>query len=88
MVKEDNQKSIAYSLVSLLKKIVFGFIILIISIIGCFLYYINQYDSGSYQSVDATGVYNLVDSDGNVIATDLTAKDIQKMMEIINNGKN
>ena len=82
------QPSVAYSLISLLKKVIVGFIILIAFIICGFLYYINQTDYSDDTTIDATGVYNLLDSEGNVIATDLTAEDIKKIVEMLNNGTN
>lgn len=82
------EPSIAYSLITLLKRVIFGFIILIILIVGGLMYYISTQDYSSDTSVDATGVYNLVDSEGNVIATDLTAEDIERIVELLNSGEN
>ena len=82
------EPSIAYSLITLLKRVIFGFIILIILIVGGFMYYISTQDYSIDTSVDATGVYNLVDSEGNVIATDLTAEDIKRIVELLNSGEN
>lgn len=45
-----------------------------------------QYDYES--SVDASGVYVITDSDGNVIASDLTSEDIIRIMGEISNGQN
>lgn len=83
MEKNSNQ-SIAYSLILLLKRVIFAFVILVIVIVGGFLVYIGNLNSGEYSSIDATGVYNLVDSEGNVIATDLTAEDIEAIVEMLN----
>lgn len=83
-MNDENEKSIAYSLISLLKKVIIGFIVLVIIIVLGFLFYINSMDIESVSNVDATGVYNLVDSEGNVIATDLTQEDIAKIMELLN----
>lgn len=83
MEKNSNQ-SIAYSLIVLLKRVIFAFVILVIVIVGGFLVYISNLNSGEYSSIDATGVYNLVDSEGNVIATDLTAEDIEAIVEMLN----
>ena len=68
----------------LLKRVIFAFVILVIVIVGGFLVYIGNLNSGEYSSIDATGVYNLVDSEGNVIATDLTAEDIEAIVEMLN----
>lgn len=83
MEKNSNQ-SIAYSLIVLLKRVIFAFVILVIIIVGGFLVYIGNLNSGEYSSIDTTGVYNLVDSEGNVIATDLTAEDIEAIVEMLN----
>lgn len=85
---KDNEQSLAYSLIVLMKKIIFGFIVLVIAIVGGFLFYINRLDSGVHSNIDATGVYNLVDSEGNVIATDLTQEDIERIVELLNSGEN
>lgn len=83
----DEKQSIAYSLITLLKRVIIGFIILVILIVAGFLFYIGQIKNNSYKNVDATGVYNLVDSEGNVIATDLTQDDVEKIVELLNDGE-
>ena len=83
----DEKQSRAYRLITLLKRVIIGFIILVILIVAGFLFYISQMKNSSYENVDATGVYNLVDSKGNVIATDLTKEDIEKSVELLNDGK-
>ena len=57
----------------------------IIAIVGGFLIYLYQYDFTS--TVEQTGVYTLMDSQGNVLSTDLTPDDIIKIEEILDNGK-
>ena len=59
--------------------------VLILSTICGFLIYLNQYDFTN--TIDATGVYALVDSEGNVIANDLMPEDITTIMEVLN-GEN
>lgn len=83
---KNEDKSMAYMLVSLLKRVIICFIVLIVVIVGGFLYYINKANNET-TTVDAVGVYNLVDSEGNVIATDLTAEDIEMIRDLVN-GKN
>lgn len=83
---KNEDKSMAYMLVSLLKRVIICFIVLIVFIVGGFLYYIRT-SNNKATNVDAVGVYNLVDSEGNVIATDLTAEDIEMIRDLIN-GKN
>ena len=43
--------------------------------------YLNQYDFGSTTTTNTTGVYTLVDSQGNVVATDLTADEIEEVIK-------
>ncbi len=54
--------------------------------IGGFIWYLNQYDFTS--TIEQTGVYTLVDSQGNVISSDITPDQINDILEIINNGNN
>lgn len=58
----------------------------VIAIVGGFLIYLYQYDFTA--TVEQTGVYTLMDSQGNVISSDLTPEDIIKIEEILENGKN
>lgn len=44
-----------------------------------------QYDYTS--TVEYSGVYNLTDSEGNVISSDLTADDVVRILQEIENGK-
>lgn len=83
----DKKQSIAYGLITLLKRVIIGFIILVILIVMGFLFYIGNTKNNNYENVDTVGVYNLVDSNGNVIATDLTQEDIRKIMELLRDGK-
>lgn len=54
--------------------------------IAGFIWYPNQYDFES--SIEQNGVYTLIDSEGNVISSDITPEQIEKIMEIVNDGKN
>lgn len=67
------------------KHTVYGFLIVIFAIVAGFLLYLNQYDfSGTSEySYEATGVYALVDAEGNVIAQDLTPAEIEVIMEVL-----
>lgn len=58
----------------------------VIAIVGGFLIYLYQYDFTA--TVEQTGVYTPMDSQGNVISSDLTPEDIIKIEEILENGKN
>lgn len=46
-----------------------------------------QYDFISSYEYQTNGIYSLIDSENNVIGTDLTAADIKAIMEVINNGE-
>lgn len=75
-------KSDLWGIISLLKKVILGSFITIILIIAGFIIYLVWGNHSA--SIDTTGVYNLVDSEGNVIATDLTPEDINNIMEFLN----
>lgn len=62
-----------------IKFIITLFLIVILSIVGVFIWYLNQYDFTSEQT--GSGVYALVDSDGNVVAQDITPEEYKKIME-------
>lgn len=49
-----------------------------------FIWYLNQYDYSS--TIEQTGVYTFMDSEGNVISTDIDPEQMVEIMEIINNG--
>ena len=56
--------------------------------IGMFIWYLNQYDfSGTTTTTNsAEGVYAIIDSEGNVIASDLDEATLNTLMEDIANG--
>lgn len=80
MKQSMSNTSDLFGLVKTLKHIIFAFIILVIVIVMAFLYYISNACKDNYQDIDADGVYNLVDANGNVISTDLTSEDIAKII--------
>lgn len=53
--------------------------------IAGFLWYLNQYDFTSEQTV--SGVYALVDSEGNVVASDFSAEEVESIMGVLSNGE-
>lgn len=57
----------------------------VISTVAGFLWYLNQYDFTSEQTV--SGVYALVDSEGNVVASDFSSEELTQIMEVIANGE-
>lgn len=78
-------KSDLWNIISLLKKVIFGSFAVIIIIVALFIIYLMQNTNEVISTIDTTGVYNLVNSEnGEIIATDLTPEDINKIMEIIN----
>lgn len=81
MMKRENNSSDLFGMIKLCKHIILLFGLIIILIVTAFLIYINKVDTNNYETVDADGVYNLVDSNGNVISTDLTSEDIKKIVE-------
>ena len=48
--------------------------------IGAFLWYLNQYDFSSTSTYEATGYNALIDSSGNVIASDIPDDVIEEIM--------
>lgn len=59
----------------------------ILMVVAGFLWYLNQYDFSATETMTETitntaeGVYAIIDSEGNVISSDLTAEEIQTLME-------
>lgn len=62
--------------------IIMALLVAIMAIVASFLLYMNQYDysSSDYTMTEANGVYAIADSDGNVVASDLT---LEEAMELI-----
>lgn len=58
---------------------------LIITVVS-FVWLWNQYDYVS--SNELSGVYNLVDSEGNVISSDIEPDDVIRILEELNSGEN
>lgn len=91
-VKEKEDKGIAMELLAELKeqtKRWFRAFLIMVAVevltIGGFIWYLNQYDFES--SIEQNGVYTLIDSQGNVISSDITPEQVERIMEIISNGK-
>ena len=83
---ENERKS---KLVKGLVKVICGSVIAILALVAGFLLYLNQYDYADIDTTNATGVYAVVDSSGNVIASDLTSDEINQILEVIAaNGTN
>lgn len=59
--------------------------VLIITVLA-FVWLWQQYDYKS--TIDTSGVYNLVDSQGNVLTSDISPDDVIRILEALNDGKN
>ncbi len=86
----NKNNSDLWNIINLLKKVILwnivSIVMLVLAFIGCLIYTSN---SDVITTVDTVGVYNLVNSEsGEIIATDLTPEDLEKLMEILNNGEN
>lgn len=91
-VKEKEEKTLAMEMLSELKeqsKRWFRAFLVMVAVevltIGGFIWYLNQYDFES--TIEQNGVYTLIDSQGNVISSDITPEQVESIMEIISNGK-
>lgn len=81
-------KSDLWNIIALLKRVIYCSFITIIIVVSLFVLYLFKNANSTISDIDATGVYNLVNSEnGEIIATDLTPEDINKILETIN-GKN
>ena len=79
----NSNRSDLWNIIVLLKNVIIGFIIAIVLIVAAFVLYLTF--SSKDTAIDTVGVYNLVNSEnGEVIATDLTKEDIEKILVIIN----
>lgn len=70
-------------------RIVLGVLLALLCTVGGFLWYLNQYDFSSTQTIDqsAEGVYALIDSAGNTIAWDITPEELEGMLGVITDGE-
>lgn len=69
----------------LLRYLCIAWALSIAFVVGAFVWLWNQYDYAS--STDLSGIYNLVDSEGNVISADISPDDVVRILEELNNGK-
>lgn len=86
----NKNNSDLWNIITLLKKVILyntiATVVIILAFVGYLLY---SSSSDVISTIDTVGVYNLVNSEsGEVIATDLTPEDLEKLMEILNNGEN
>lgn len=70
-------------------KRVFALLVIVLILwaatIGGFVWYLNQYDFVS--SIESTAVYSIIDSSGNVISSDIPQDQLERILELISNGK-
>lgn len=67
-----------------LRYVCIGWAVSIIVIVSAFVWLWNQYDYAS--STEYKGVYNLVDSEGNVISSDISPEDVVRILEELDHG--
>lgn len=70
----------------LLRWLCVAWAVSLVIVVGLFVWLWNQYDYES--SNELSGVYNLVDSQGNVVSADLSSEDVIRILQEINNGEN
>lgn len=90
--KQENcrKDNIIKILIKTIVGIVIGAVISLVAINLAWIWYINQYDFSStqayYTEQTAEGVYAIVDSDGNIISSDLSYDEAQKLLEVLVDG--
>lgn len=69
----------------LLWRIILSATVAIVGIVAGFLIYLNQYDFSSSVTTTNTadGVYAVIDSEGNVITSDLTEDQLNRLLEVV-----
>lgn len=67
-----------------LRYVCIGWAVSLIVCIVSFVWLWNQYDYSS--TTEFSGVYNLVDSEGNVISSDISPEDVIRILEELDNG--
>lgn len=76
-LKEQNKR-----LSEILKRCVTAFGATVLLIVAGFLIYLYQYDFSG--NVEQTGVYTLVDSQGNVISSDIDQEQLKEILNVLN----
>ena len=74
---------------TVIAAVVAGALVTVLLVVAGFLWYLNQYDFSSTETITNTaeGVYAIVDSEGNVISSDLTPEDIASIIGGVVNGE-
>lgn len=89
--KDTQVKRLQLALISVMLAAIIG----VLAVVGCFIWYLNQYDfSGSssvttdYSTVkQAEGVFAVIDSYGNVVGQDVPPEQLDALMEGVKNGE-
>lgn len=76
-LKEQNKR-----LAETLKVSIKAFCLTVALVVAGFLIYLYQYDFSG--NVEQTGVYTLVDSQGNVISSDIDQEQLKEILSILN----
>ena len=82
--RKDKQIQGLYKAIAIITTVALCTVLLVVA---GFLWYLNQYDFSATETMTETitntaeGVYAIIDSEGNVISSDLTAEEIQTLME-------
>lgn len=66
------------------RRMIIGWAVSVVLVVTAFVVLWLQYDYVS--TTEYTGVYNLTDSEGNIISSDLSPEDVIRIMEELNNG--
>lgn len=69
-----------------IKHIIIGWAVSLVAVVALFVFLWLQYDyeSTTTTTTEYSGVYNITDSEGNVISADLTPEDVIRIMESLN----
>lgn len=88
-LKEENTRKdkLIGKLIRTIVLILSASLIVIAAVVAGFLLYLNQYDFSSTVTQEAEGVYAIVDSEGNVISSDLTQEQLDQLEGMIANGE-
>lgn len=76
-LKEQNKR-----LATTLRTCIISFGVAIVLVVSGFLIYLYQYDFSG--NVEQTGIYTLVDSQGNVISSDIDQDQLKEILSVLN----
>lgn len=76
-----------HKLYQIIVAIVLAAFLLVFAMAGVFIWYLNQYDFTSTSTYSAEGTYALIDSNGNALGYDISAEELQRVLEVLNIGE-